>query len=199
MAASDWYAQRQGARLAVIVITALVLAVAVCLLVAWQVRRHQNLLWTISEARFRLLDRVISQSSNGVVITDIQEADQPVMFVNAAFTRITGYAAEEAIDGLRLDIVSDRLSGDRVDLVVATNIFPYLNDVELTLALANIAAILAPGGLLLHNEARPLVGDITNELELPLTHSRMATLATVRGSTTPLYDRVFIHVKGPRR
>jgi SAM-dependent methyltransferase len=101
---------------------------------------------------------------------------------------------QAAIDGLRLDIVSDRLSGDRVDLVVATNIFPYLDDVELTLALANIAAILAPGGLLLHNEARPLVGDVTNELELPLTHTRTATLATVRGSATPLYDRVFIHV-----
>jgi predicted TPR repeat methyltransferase len=100
----------------------------------------------------------------------------------------------QAIDGLRLDVAADRLAGDRVDLVVATNIFPYLDDVELTLALANIAAILAPGGILLHNEARPLVGELTSELDLPLTHSRTAVLATVRGSATPLYDRVFIHV-----
>ena len=48
------------------------------------------------------------------------------------------------------------------DLVVATNILPYFNDVELVLAMTNIAAMLAPGGIFLHNEARPLLGDITD-------------------------------------
>jgi PAS domain S-box-containing protein len=97
MAASDWYAHRQGARLVVIVVTGLILAVVVSLLVGWQTRRHQNLLWAMSEARFRLLDRVISQSSNGVIITDMLEPGQPIMFVNAAFTRITGYTSGEAL------------------------------------------------------------------------------------------------------
>ena len=78
-------------------------------------------------------------------------------------------------------------------MIVATNVFPYLDDVELTLALANIAAMLAPDGVLLHNEARALVGDISSEVGLPLTHSRTTTIATVRGAATPLFDRVFIH------
>jgi PAS domain S-box-containing protein len=97
MAAEDWYAHRQAARLVVIIITGLVLTVAIGLLVAWQMRRHQNLLWAMSEARFRLLDRVIAQSSNGVLIVDMLEPGQPVMFVNHAFTRITGYTASETI------------------------------------------------------------------------------------------------------
>lgn len=103
-------------------------------------------------------------------------------------------AASRVITGVRLDIVTERIDGHPFDLIVATNVFPYLDDVQLTLALANIAAMLTPGGVFLHNEARALVGEVTGELNLPLTHSRTAVVATVRGSATPLYDSVFIHV-----
>ena len=71
---------------------------------------------------------------------------------------------------------------------------PYLDDVELTVALANIGAMLRPGGVLLHNETRPLVGDVTTEIALPMTHSRTAVIATV-GSAPPLYDSVYLHTK----
>jgi len=151
--------------------------------------------------------------AGGVTLTDeyrgyvmaLGQATAEILPAPALPARYAGHVAKalrfrptvrQAIDGIRLDVVADRLLGDPVDLVVATNIFPYLDDVELTLALANIAAILAPGGVLLHNEARPLVGDVTGELALPLTHTRTAALATVRGAATPLFDRVFIHVKG---
>ena len=97
MTAEHWYENRQAARTVVIVITGLVLTVVVGLLVAWQMRRHQNLLWAMSEARFRLLDRVIAQSSNGVLIVDMLEPGQPLMSVNNAFTRMTGYTATEVI------------------------------------------------------------------------------------------------------
>jgi hypothetical protein len=154
--------------------------------------------------------------AGGVTLTDeyrgyvaaLGQATAEIVTAPALPARYAGHVAKalrfrpavrQAIDGIRLDVAADRLLGDRVDLVVATNIFPYLDDVELTLALANIAAILAPGGVLLHNEARPLVGDVTGELDLPLTHSRTAVLATVRGAATPLYDRVFIHLKGTSR
>ena len=54
-----------------------------------------------------------------------------------------------------LDIVTERLAGERFDLIVATNILPYFDDPQLALAVANIAAMLAPGGAFLHNEQRP--------------------------------------------
>jgi SAM-dependent methyltransferase len=99
--------------------------------------------------------------------------------------------AGAVIEARLLDIVLDRLPLE-ADLVVVTNVLPYFDDRELALALANISAMLAPGGVLLHNEARPEVGVITAEIGLPLVQSRTAVLAAVRGGA-PLYDTVFIH------
>jgi hypothetical protein len=95
------------------------------------------------------------------------------------------------LDARTLDIVTDRLDLS-ADAVIVTNVLPYLDDRELTLALANIRAMLAARGVLIHNEARPEVGEITAALGLPLTQARTAILATVRGGA-PLYDSVFIH------
>ncbi len=52
------------------------------------------------------------------------------------------------------------------DLVIATNILPYFDDGELMLAMSNIAAMLAPGGVFLHNEGRPMLGDVTTAVRL---------------------------------
>jgi PAS domain S-box-containing protein len=43
----------------------------------------------------RLLDRAVAASSNGIVITDPLAPDDPIVYVNPAFERISGYAAEE--------------------------------------------------------------------------------------------------------
>jgi hypothetical protein len=102
-------------------------------------------------------------------------------------------AVSRAIAARELDIVLDRVPIE-ADLVVITNVLPYLDDRELTMALANIAAMLSPGGVLLHNEARTEVGAITTALGLPLAQSRTAVLATLR-EAPPLYDSVFIHVR----
>ena len=102
--------------------------------------------------------------------------------------------ATRVVDGAALNVVTERLEGGPYDLVIATNIFPYLDDVSLAMALANIAAMLAPGGILLHNEPRPLLGELATELGLPLAHARTAIIATVRGAP-PLYDSVFVHRK----
>ena len=50
-----------------------------------------------SEEMRRLLDRAVAASSNGIVITDPKLPDNPIVYVNPAFERISGYAAEEAI------------------------------------------------------------------------------------------------------
>ena len=42
---------------------------------------------------------------------------------------------------------------DRFDLIVATNVLVYYDAFEQALALANISAMLAPGGILLTNYA----------------------------------------------
>jgi Nodulation protein S (NodS) len=100
--------------------------------------------------------------------------------------------AAAAVDATTLDIVVDRLEA-KYDLIVVTNVFPYLRDTDLVLALTNISLMLAPGGLLLHNEARPIVAEATFALRLALLHSRSAVIATVEGAESPLYDAIWMH------
>lgn len=50
-----------------------------------------------TEIRLRLLERGVNASENGIVITDYRMPDNPVIYVNPAFERITGYGALEAI------------------------------------------------------------------------------------------------------
>ncbi len=101
------------------------------------------------------------------------------------------------VSGVGLDIATDRVNlvgGGTFDLVVATNVLPYLDDTLLTMALANIAAMLEPGGAFLHNESRRLLGEVTSELDLPLQQARTGVIAIVRGAP-PLSDAVLIHEK----
>jgi len=49
------------------------------------------------EDSLRLRERAIAASSNGIVITDAQQASNPIIYVNPAFEKITGYSAEEVI------------------------------------------------------------------------------------------------------
>ncbi len=49
------------------------------------------------EAALRLSDRVLSNVSNGVAIADAHDPALPLLYVNAAFERITGYSAAEVV------------------------------------------------------------------------------------------------------
>ncbi len=45
----------------------------------------------------RLLDRAVAASSNGIVITDPKSPDDPIVYVNPAFERISGYPMGEVL------------------------------------------------------------------------------------------------------
>ncbi|VXC11467.1 conserved membrane hypothetical protein [Luteimonas sp. 9C] len=49
------------------------------------------------EADLRLLRRAVEATENGILIADARAPDQPVVYVNPAFSRITGYAADETV------------------------------------------------------------------------------------------------------
>ncbi len=50
---------------------------------------------TITELNIRF--RAIESASNGITIADARAEDMPLIYVNPAFTKITGYTAEEAL------------------------------------------------------------------------------------------------------
>src|ERR687894_392529 len=45
----------------------------------------------------RLLERAVTASTNSIVISDPNQPDDPIVYVNPAFERTTGYAAEEVL------------------------------------------------------------------------------------------------------
>ncbi len=45
----------------------------------------------------RLLDRAVAASSNGILITDPKLPDNPIVYVNPAFEKISGYAVDEVM------------------------------------------------------------------------------------------------------
>ncbi len=98
----------------------------------------------------------------------------------------------------QMNIVTERLDGEQFDLVIATNILPYFGQTELVLALANISAMLSPGGILLHNELRPSLPDEAAAVGLPVEQSRQVIVATVKDAP-PLVDTVWLHRKAETR
>lgn len=50
-----------------------------------------------AEAKLRLLERAISASNNGIVISNAQQPNYSTIYVNSGFEKITGYSAAEII------------------------------------------------------------------------------------------------------
>ena len=50
-----------------------------------------------SESQLHLMERAIAASSNGIILTDASQSDNPIIYVNPAFETMTGYGADEVI------------------------------------------------------------------------------------------------------
>lgn len=50
-----------------------------------------------AEKHLKLLERTIAASNNGIIISNAQEPDQPTVYVNSGFEKITGYSKTEVI------------------------------------------------------------------------------------------------------
>jgi chemotaxis methyl-accepting protein methylase len=60
-----------------------------------------------------------------------------------------------------MNIVAQRLDGEPFDLVIATNVFIYYDELEQALAMSNVEAMLKPGAFLLANFSAPNLKSIT--------------------------------------
>jgi diguanylate cyclase (GGDEF)-like protein/PAS domain S-box-containing protein len=77
------------------------LLIVVCFLVvtalAWQLKRSQQRAWA-SASEVRLVSKVFETTADGIILSD---PDDRILRVNIAFTRLTGFEADEVV-GLRL-------------------------------------------------------------------------------------------------
>jgi hypothetical protein len=124
-------------------------------------------------------------------------SDQPTPKATGHLSKIVRIRSEvgQSLVPENLDIVTARLSAAPFDLIIATNILPYFDDTQLLLAVSNIASMLVPGGVFLHNEPRPVLGDITEASGLRFEQLRRVTIASVSGGAAPLTDVVMLHRK----
>lgn len=95
----------------------------------------------------------------------------------------------------RLNIIAERYDpSPGFDLIVVTNVFPYFEKgLELPLAVANLAAMMARGGRLIHNELGIVGEPVFSAVGLPVEQVR--TLLIASAPESPLYDGVAIHRK----
>lgn len=89
------------------------------------------------------------------------------------------------------DITTDIPAVAAYDLIVATNLFVYLDDRGLLLALASLARALRPGGLLLHNDGRFAAKVFGGAVGLPVVHFAPVSLGLRNGREQ--MDRAVLH------
>jgi SAM-dependent methyltransferase len=70
-------------------------------------------------------------------------------------------SAVQRMSVLDVNIVAERLDGEAFDLVIATNVFIYYDELEQALAMSNIEAMLKPGAFLLANVSAPKLTSVT--------------------------------------
>jgi hypothetical protein len=104
--------------------------------------------------------------------------------------RVVRSAAGECDSAIRLDITTESLDG-KYDAIIATNVLLYLDQKELLLALHNIRAMLAPGGVFIHNDARFEAQVFGRAAGLPVIHFGPVTVDAMR--RPPAVDRFVIH------
>lgn len=106
-----------------------------------------------SDKQLNLLKRSLEASYNGVVIVDAQAPDQPIIYLNPAFERITGYSRDEVLgrncrflqrgeaDPAALDIIRHSLSQPCEAHVVLRNYrkdgTPFWNDLYISPVLSD--------------------------------------------------------------
>lgn len=150
-----------------------------------------------AEKAFRVLDRAIAASSCGIIITDPRELANQIIYVNPAFERITGYAAEEAI-GRNLDFlyaqekeqpaaqeVADAIADARECRVIIRN---YRKDGRMIWSELDISPVPDENGLLSHYLG--IMTDITDRVRAEEEHKTF--MAKLEHTNRELQD--FVHV-----
>ena len=87
-----------------------------------------------TETELRLRERAIAASNNGVLISDATIPNNPIMYVNSAFEKITGYSISEAIGQNRDFYINNSLeskklySTEQINSFLSTVIRNYRKD-----------------------------------------------------------------------
>ncbi len=149
----------------------------------------------MSEDELRIRERAIEASSHGVAIIDITKDTHPIIYVNKAFGRITGYN-EEYVIGKNLQHLqgakADQVNQKRIDLAIrelreeVVEIETYRRDGELFWCELSVAPVTDSFAKVKHYVC--IFNDITSRREMEKQLVRQAT----HDSLTELPNRVLL-------
>lgn len=162
-----------------------------------------------AEAALRLRERAIESSSNGVMITAQEGQDHPIIYVNPAFERITGYAAAEALgrngrflarrdlDQLGLEEIRAALREQREGHAVVRN---YRKDGELFWNELHVAPVLDERGRCVTHFIS-IINDVTDVMRYQeqLEHQANHDVLTGLANRNLLADRMLQAIGQARR
>lgn len=130
--------------------------------------------WDDEKRRFatdlRLLRRAVETTDSGIVITDATVADHPIIYVNPAFERITGYSSDELVgrncrflqgtdrEQAAVDAIRSALQSERDVRVTLRN---YRRDGSLFWNDLHLTPLRSPDGVVTHHVA--IVNDVTEQ------------------------------------
>jgi diguanylate cyclase (GGDEF)-like protein/PAS domain S-box-containing protein len=145
--------------------------------------------------QLRIRERAIEASTHGVAIIDITRASQPIMYVNKAFERITGYSEKQIIGQNILQITSskiDQANQKRLDLAIrerheeTVELESYRKSGEVYWSELSVAPVKDSFGKIKHFVC--IINDITQRREMEKQLVRQAT----HDSLTELPNRVLL-------
>ncbi len=154
------------------------------------------------EIQLNLFNQAIFTCRNGVIITDATQSDNPIIYVNQAFEKITGYSVSEVWgkncrflqgedrDQPNLDIIRNALKNDEDCLVIIRN---YRKDGTLFWNEVSISPVRDAGGNITHYIG--IQSDITErhrmQIALEEANRKLQHLANIDGLTQIANRRSF--------
>ena len=147
------------------------------------------------ETHLRLFDQAISACRNGVIITDATQSDNPIIYVNRSFEKISGYSAAEVLgkncrflqgedrDQPNLDIIRNALKNDEDCSVILRN---YRKDGTLFWNEVSLSPVVDESGNVTHYIG--IQTDITErkKIEEALQKSEEKFASAFRASPDPM-------------
>jgi PAS domain S-box-containing protein len=156
-----------------------------------------------AEEALRLRQRAIESSTSGITIADMRQPDMPLIYVNEAFSRVTGYSVEEAVgrncrflqnddrDQVDLPELRAALKEGRDTRVTLRN---YRKNGEMFYNELQVAPVFDAQGTLTHfvGVSNDVTERIVQQQEITAARNRAETLARLNAALSQATDETEI-------
>lgn len=160
-----------------------------------------------AEAELRLRDRAIASISEGISITDPSRPDNPLVYVNSGFERLTGYPSADvlgrncrflqgpATDPAAVEAIRAAIDEARECVVELVNYrkdgTPFWNLLSITPVRDEHGALVSFIGVQFDITERKRAEELKDDLVSTVSHELRTPLASLRGFTELLLHREF--------